>query len=261
MLPPSEHYQYFSHLFHSKTLTPYTKYEADAQWRYPDYDQYRFSMLFEVTDQYVKDQAILDLGCHTGFLSYIAKLKGAKSVHGVNAREFPIAVANYAFSQLNQTDYKFEVGDIENLDYLKQICENKDTVILTGVLEHLRNPYALLDVISNSSVKHLIFESYVFSESGEPALQYYKQSTNSDFTVYEKNKPVALGCTPNTRWIETVLYHLGWRIEQYDIVTKFDKNWFAIPNLTEFTPFTGKMALILATKFENSQTKENWEKV
>jgi SAM-dependent methyltransferase len=248
-LPPAEHYQYFSHLFHDQKLIPLTEYKPLDNWEYPALDKSRLEQMFLTDINYIQNQNVLDLGCHTGFFSYTAKHFGAKSVHGINARQPMIDIANYAFDQLSQTDYCFECGDIEDLDFLKKVCANKDTLLLTLVLEHLRNPHAILKIITESNIQNLVFESTVFSDSGSPSLQYYQQSTDSAFAVYESNRKTALGCVPNIAWIDLVLYTLGWKIEHYTVENYFNKNWFATPNLHKLPPSMCKTAFLLATKF------------
>ena len=248
-LPPSEHYQYFSHLFHGNKLTPFSEYQPLLNWDYPENDRQRFETLFLTDPSYYQNCHVLDLGCHTGYFSYIAKYLGAKSVHGVNARAFPLDVANFAYRELNQQDYKFDQGNIEDFDFLKSVCKNKDTVILTLVLEHMRNPYAIMEIIANSDIKNLILESSVFSDEGEPAVKYYRQSTESPFTVFDGDKTEAFGSIPNVAWFESILYHFGWKIEYNTVEYKFNKNWFAEPNLTKLPPKTPKTLTILCKKF------------
>lgn len=250
-LPPPEHFEYFSHLFHSNSLIPFDKYIPLANSKYSDSDKHKFEKLFLTNPTYFQNLRILDLGCHCGYLSYISKYLGATSVHGINARSFPLDVANYAFSQLNISNYKFEQGDIEDLEFLKEVCKNKDTLILSQTLEHLRNPYAILEIISKSNIKNIILLSAVFSDEGEPAVKYYRQSVESNFTVYEKNKQSSIGSVPNVPWFDMVLYHLGWQIEHHSVDRVFNNNWFATPNLTKFVPFTFKELFVLCKKFNN----------
>jgi len=260
-LPPKSHYEYFSHLFHSEKLTPYNTFQPDEEFDYPELDRRRFETLFLTDPSYYQDCNILDLGCHTGYFSYITKYLGAKSVHGVNARKYPLEVANYAYSQLGQDNYKFEQQDIENLDYLKSVCKGKDTLILTLILEHLRNPYAILDIISKSDIKNFIIESSVFSDNLDfPSLRYYKQSTESDFTVFDGDKKEAIGSVPNVAWFDMMLYYFGWRVEYHTVEHTFNKNWFAVPRLEKVPPMTFKSLTVLCKKFDNTGTKNNYEK-
>ncbi len=259
LLPPATDYQYFSHLFHSEKLIPYHEYIPLQDWAYPDYDLQRFTNLFLEDITYVKDCRILDLGCHTGYFSYIAKHLGAKSIHGVNARKFPLDVAEYAFSQLGVTEYKFDQHDIEDLDFLKSVCQNKDTLIMTQVLEHLRNPYAVLETISKSDIKNIIFESSITSDIGSPSLEYYMQTTESAFTVYDADKTVAIGCCPNLAWIEQMFYWFGWKIETHKLEHRFNKNHFGTPGLEKFPPKTYKTITLLGKKFNANSDKNNFE--
>ena len=259
-LPPAYHYQYFSHMFHSEQLIPYDQYSGMDNWDYPSLDLQRFKNLFLQDLSYVKNNRILDLGCHTGYFSYIAKWLGAKAIHGINAREFPLTVANYAYSQLGVLDYTFEQHDIEDLDFLKLACQNTDTVMMTLVLEHLRNPYAILETISNSDVQYFILESSIIDNNTEPMLKYYFQTTESAFTVYDAKKNTAVGSCPNLVWLEQMLYWFGWKIEYHKVERQFNSNWFSTPGLEKFPPKTYNSVTMLCKKFNvSNHAKNNYE--
>jgi SAM-dependent methyltransferase len=250
-LPDSKYFEYFSSLFHGGTMTPYSEHTATEGWDYPEIERQRFEHHFLTDISYVENQRILDLGCHVGYMSYISKQLGAKHVHGVNIRDVPINIANFAFDQLGQKNYKFEVADIEDLNYLATLCKNKDTVILTEVLEHCRNPLPILNTISSSNVKNLIFASAIVSDSGPPVLEYRLERTQTNFTsAFEGQKEYTLACAPNLSWITTVLYHLDWKIEHFEVVVPFNRNYFSVPNLG-IPPKVIKKVLVLARKFEN----------
>ena len=258
ILPPAAHYQYFSHLFHSGKFIPYSEYVPLSDWPYPDDDLRRFKNLFLQDLSYIKDCRVLDLGCHTGFYSYIAKYLGAKSIHGVNARRAPLDVAEYAYAQLGVSDYTFEQHNIEDLDFLKSVCQNKDTLMMTLVLEHLRNPYAIFETISKSNINNFIVESTITDDTQDPALKYYIQSTKSAFTVYDEDpdKEYAVGCQPNLRWLTQMLYWFGWKIELHVVEHPFNKNWFATPGLENFPPRSYKSVTLHCKKFNSTTDNE-----
>jgi SAM-dependent methyltransferase len=261
-LPPQEVFQYFAHLFHGQTLIPYNEYQPMPDWNYPEVERRRFETLFLTDNTYLDDKRILDLGCHTGFLSYLALEQGACSVEGFNARSETLNIGQYAFESLgvDKSKYKFTIGNIEDSTALATACNNKDTVVLVGVLEHLQNPYAILDTISRSAVTHLIFETTVFEDTSwnMPGLRYNLQNVSSAFTAYADDNAKAWAAVPNTMWIESMLYHMGWKIEFYQLDHVFNKEWFAVPDLKDtFRPSTHKKVSILATKFQQSGTK-NW---
>lgn len=253
-MPPVAHYEYFSHLFHSNNLIPFVEFTPNTEWDYPEDDRRRFEKLFLTDSSYYQNCRMLDLGCHTGYFSYIAKYLGARSVHGVNARAYPIEVANFAYQELGQDNYKFDQGNIEDFDFLKSVCKDKDTLILTLVLEHMRNPYAIMEIISNSDIKNLMLESTVFSDEGEPAVKYYRQTTESPFTVFDGDKKEAFGSIPNVAWFDSILYHFGWKIEYHTVEHTFNKNWFGDPNLTNVPPRSYKTLNIMCKKFPKKET-------
>lgn len=260
-LPPAAHYEYFSHLFHSGNNIPFNEFQPLLNCDYPELDRRRFERLFLTDPSYYQNQRVLDLGCHTGYFSYITKYLNAQTVTGVNVRNYPLDIARYAYDQLGQDNYNFVQGDIENLTFLKLICENKDTLIMTFALEHMRNPYAIMETISNSGINNLIFESSVFSDEGEPALKYYKQTTESSVTVFDGNRTEAIGACPNLAWIEMILYYFGWKIEYHVMDHSFNKNWFSVPDLKKCPPVTFKSVTILCKKFDPSfePSSDNWE--
>lgn len=235
-IPSAIYYQYFSHMFHGEKLIPFAEYQPDTTWDYPPEDRTRFETLFLTDLSYIKDCRILDLGCHTGYFSYVMKHLGAQSVHGINARQGPLDIANYAFSQLEQTDYKFEQGNIEDLDFLSRVCKDKDTVFLGLTLEHLRNPYAIIETISNSGVKNFIIESTITSDEGRPTVTYFLQTCESAFTAHDKDRKIAFGSCPNLSWFETVLYFFDWHIQREDVYRRYNPNWFATPDLVNVMP-------------------------
>lgn len=261
LLPPSEHFQYFSHIFHANNFIPYDQYEPLPDWSYTQIDVERFENLFLQDSKYILDKKILDLGCHTGYFSYVAQHLGARSIHAVNAREFPVDVAKYAFEQLKvKKEYHFDVHDIEDLNFLSQACDNSDTVLLAMTMEHLRNPFAILETISKSRAQHLLLESAVVNEESVPMVYYSFQSKESAFTAFDDSeRSIAVGSCPNLAWYENMLYWLGWKIEYFKLERTFLPRFFATPGLEKFKPSTKNVLTVLCTKFTDEKHKDNYE--
>lgn len=249
-LPAAKVYEYFSNLCHGDKFITWENFQGIPDWNYPELDLTRLIEIFTQGEHYIRDKNVIDLGCHSGFYLYVAKQLGAKNVHGVNARLFPIRVGEYAFSQLGQSNYTFTHGDIEDLSLLSKVCKNQDTLIMTLTLEHLRNPYAIINTVTKSDIQNIIFETTVYDESLIPGLLYYRQNTDHLFNVYDNGKETAVGAIPNTAWIDLVFYELGWKIEYYNLRFNFNKNWFNNKSVGKNAPpATHKTACIIATKF------------
>ena len=246
-LPDKKYFEYISHLYHNNLIP--LEHWVCSNMDYPDTELQKFTNLLENNQQYVKDKKILDLGCHSGYIAYIAKHLGASSVIGLNARAEPIDVANYFFKQLNQSNYKFINGNIEDFRLLENLCDQSDTVIISSVLEHLRNPEYVIRTITNSKVKNILIESTIVEDSiSDPRLYYYIQDSKFDFNAFDGN-PKSLGSCPNQRFLETVLYYHGWKITNYIKYDSFSKDWFGIENL-DTMPTLRKVIVIAATKFK-----------
>ena len=258
-LPPADHYQYFSHLWHSGQLVPWRRYRPDPGWQYPDHDRQRFTRLFQGWQVYVQGHRCLDLGCHTGFISLVALGLGATAVRAVNSRPQPLAVGRYALEELGVTGVELIQQDIEDTRALQALCDQADTVIMAQALEHMANPLAVLEAISRSRAQHLLFQSTLSSDTGMPQLTYHVQSTSSAFNAWRGDREQAWAAVPNLRWIETVLYSLGWSLELHRVDRDFDRNWFATPGLDRFPPRTGRSVTLAASRRGHGRGTEHWQ--
>jgi SAM-dependent methyltransferase len=248
ILPHAKYFEYLSHLFHSKKLIPFA--EWTSSWdTYPSHDLEKFNSVVLKNQSLITDNHILDLGCHSGYMCYIASQLGAKSVTGLNIRQEPIEAASYFFDQLQVPNYKFVLGNIEDFNLLKQLCETTDTVIMSTVLEHLRNPELVLRTIANSNVQNIIIESSIADDNAEgPMLYYYTHDSSHNFNASDNNKK-SLGCCPNQRFLEVILYYHGWQITKYEKYDSFLTDWFGTRNL-DTVPMLRKVVSISATKFK-----------
>jgi SAM-dependent methyltransferase len=251
-LPPAEDFQYFSHLTNTNQQIPKDQWTPMSGWDYHEFERRRYEFMFLTDPNYIQGQRCADLGCHSGFMSYMALKLGAASVHGVNARKDPIDMADFIFRELGMANYAFECSDLEKLDNLKSVCDQVDTVILTGVLEHLRNPYAILDTISRSSARRLIFESGITGDLGVPTLEYRQENTASVFATHDGDRSLALCARPNLPWITMTLWHMGWHVEHLKLLDRFDAGWFEMQNTPGATPVpfprVTRHVFLLATK-------------
>ena len=95
-----------------------------------------------------EDDSVLDIGCGNGFVAY--KLAGkAKSVTGIDIDRdnIEIALKNY-----KQNNVKFIIGDATKYNF----NEKFQVVILSNVLEHIKDRSLFLQKISNNVDKILV---------------------------------------------------------------------------------------------------------
>ena len=95
------------------------------------------STVFKQLDFIGFDKKVLEFGCSTGYVSKILKERGC-AVTGIEIDEESAKTAE-AYCE------RVIVGDIETIDYNKQLSNEKFDVALFGdILEHLKNPKTIL---------------------------------------------------------------------------------------------------------------------
>lgn len=95
---------------------------------------------FEVLKQIKwKGKKVLDVGCGTGFFSYLAAKKGAQ-VLGIDYSKKGIEIAKEKYQHRNLEFKKLDVIEIK---------EKFDVVVSIGVIEHMDDPFQILKFLKN----------------------------------------------------------------------------------------------------------------
>ncbi|HMH50499.1 MAG TPA: DUF1698 domain-containing protein [Candidatus Acidoferrum sp.] len=97
-------------------------------------------------------QTVLDIGCNAGFYSFVAKLRGAKSVLGLDSQPHYVEQA-LLMREILGLDVEFRVSDGHDLD---ANAGTFDVVINTGVIYHLQNPMDFLVRVAQVT-RHLMY--------------------------------------------------------------------------------------------------------
>ncbi|HXH07147.1 MAG TPA: DUF1698 domain-containing protein [Vicinamibacterales bacterium] len=103
----------------------------------------------------LEGKTVLDIGCNAGFYSFAAKLRGARSVLGVDYFQHCVDQA-LLMREILQIDVEFRQGDGETLD---ERLGPFDVVINTGVLYHLQNPMRVLTNLGKLTREMMFLES------------------------------------------------------------------------------------------------------
>ncbi len=122
-----------------------SKYEyAERSAEEGGYDLSRFRSLAEEVSAFLpkKSSRILDIGCSTGTLLGLFRKKGYRSVHGMD----PSPVC--ANSAKEQYGVKVYTGPISEIGTVLGKKAKFDCIILSGVLEHIRDLSHTLDAIA-----------------------------------------------------------------------------------------------------------------
>jgi tRNA (mo5U34)-methyltransferase len=105
-------------------------------------------------------KTVLDIGCNAGFYSFAAKLRGAKSVLGLDHAPHYIEQARL-LREILHVDVDFCVIDGHSLD---ERLGTFDIVINTGVIYHLQNPMDFLGRMAKLTGEMMYLESEVLTD-------------------------------------------------------------------------------------------------
>jgi 2-polyprenyl-3-methyl-5-hydroxy-6-metoxy-1,4-benzoquinol methylase len=114
-------------------------------------------------DNISADDALLDIGCGNGFLTYDVAAK-ARSVTAIDTKKENIELARRDF---NRNNIKYICGDATQFDF----GEKFDAVILSNILEHIENRHAFLLKVKDLASRFLIRVPMV----NRDWLTYYKR--------------------------------------------------------------------------------------
>jgi 2-polyprenyl-3-methyl-5-hydroxy-6-metoxy-1,4-benzoquinol methylase len=109
---------------------------------------------------------VLDIGCNAGFYAFVAKLRGAKSVLGIDHSRHYIDQA-LLMREILGLDVEFRCSEGHDID---ERFGKFDFVINTGVIYHLQNPMDFLRRVSQVTVDTMYLESEMLMD---PSLTEY----------------------------------------------------------------------------------------
>lgn len=118
----------------------------------------RRSMIFELLDAVDFDPCatVLDLACNEGFFSFEFAKRGARDVHGIDARATNIEKASYVRERFGLPMCRFSVGDVTTTDLE---AGGHDITLLLGIIYHVEDPIKLLRRAARSARRLLIVET------------------------------------------------------------------------------------------------------
>lgn len=171
----------------------------------------------------IKNKKILDLGCNRGEYLYPCLELGCESIVGAQPMNDYNEIINQGLYHLKYQDKaKVVWGDVYDLEGIRELIKDKDTVLLLGLMYHINNHYQLLETITRSDVTGLVIDISIFLYQLEnwnnklPLMVWNSESQDSATTGWELNgvnSNKTLVGWPNAAWIINALEYLGWTIK------------------------------------------------
>lgn len=238
-LPDKKYYEYAYHKFFNPEVQ-HKDWQPWDQWTYPDRDILRFTHVIHNQLPYIQGNRILDVACHIGYLTLFCLHNNASFVTGTNVRSVELGIANEICSLANYKNFKFLNSDLYNTTELLDLCNNHDTVLLSGIMYHVNNHYSLLKTISDSTAKNVIIEAQLDYNDADPTIPYIRwghEDSNISTNGLFQDKPKSFIGIPNQKWFEEALVDLNFNIA-YNKIIEYNK-----PN-----GFLTKRCIITGTK-------------
>lgn len=166
----------------------------------------------------IKNKTIIDFACHTGEYSFYCHDQGCKFVQGIEIRPEAVEIARgrqIEYGILNHK-IKFDIGDIHNYSAVKNLCADKDTVLLCGIMYHVHDHLEILQAVCQPSVQYIVIETLEhpsIMDIDQPLVWWGQEHTaiwTSGF--YQNQDMISIGI-PNLSWFKFIMSTL-----QFDLV-------------------------------------------
>jgi len=215
-LPDKRWFEYAHHKWHNPEVE-YHNWNPWDEWDYPEQDILRFKHIIGNQKEFISNKKVLDLACHLGYTSLFLLHNGATHVTGTNIEQRELEIAKEICTRAGYQNFDFEYSNLYNKQELKTLCDNHDTVLLTGVLYHLNNHYEILETLCKSKATTVIIESKTTMNHYEyncqvPLITWANEETYHKETGWYYNEPTAFVGMPNTAWITQALESLHMEI-------------------------------------------------
>jgi len=111
--------------------------------------------VIECIPEDLSGKTVLDIGCNSGFFSFLCESRGAKKVIGIDRNSHYIKQANFC-SKIKNSNVDFRIMNVYDIN---NIGINFDVVLFLGTLYHLTDLETVMKIISNINKKTLILET------------------------------------------------------------------------------------------------------
>lgn len=170
----------------------------------------------------IKGKRILDIGCNVGVLSLFCLHNGASHVIGIDVRNKELEIANEVCSFAGYDNFDFQFLNIYELDKLKELCDQVDTILMSGVFYHINHHVQLIETLGSSTAENLIIESQIWLENPSiPSLFWRLEHTGNPHHGMEKDnqiKTIVVG-VPNRNFVEKMIMYGEYKVtynKQFD---------------------------------------------
>jgi len=149
----------------------------------------------------------------------------ASYVTGTNVRDRELAIANEIGKLAGYTNFEFLNSNIYNSEEFSKLCNQHDTILLSGILYHINNHCQVFKTIADSSAQTLIIESMLDDSidiGSDPIINWKFEDVKNSVSGFENNQQKTFVGIPNHRWIEKAMAQFGFNII-YNEIFKYNR--------------------------------------
>lgn len=165
----------------------------------------------------IAEQKVIDFACNTGVYSFACWRAGAQSVFGFDVRESNITMARaiQVYLGVDEKKLQFEIADVHDYLQVSQMCQDKDTALIPGVLYHVHDQYQILSAVAKSKVKNIVIETgenQSIMNNNEPLIWWRVEPTFENVSGWHNGDCVVPVGYPNLAWFNLITEKLGYRL-------------------------------------------------
>lgn len=214
-LPDKKFYEYVYHKFYNPDCD-FDSWKPCDEWNWPVQDLLRFKYILLDNCEHIKNKKIADIGCHLGYMTWIMNHLGANQVTGTNVRSRELNLAKELCQRAGCEGTNFVLSDVHNYNDLLYICNQHDTVLLSGLLYHVTDQLSILETVTKSSAKSVIIdirEDLQTGNSHRPIIVYRKDHLQNSVDGWSNNiQDQMIVGHPNQAWINFAMEFLNWTL-------------------------------------------------
>jgi 2-polyprenyl-3-methyl-5-hydroxy-6-metoxy-1,4-benzoquinol methylase len=178
---------------------------------------------------------VLDVACHFGHWSIFAHLNKCLNVIGADIRDDNLKVAKSIQCDLNVTDnlVDFVKADIHNYSNIENLCSDRDTILLLGIMYHVHDHFNILKAICQSSVVNVVIETGEDNEIknlSSPLIAWKTEPTFELISGFVNTEKQILVGYPNTAWFDLAMNNLGF----HRVATNTEDIYHSVQQIDQF---------------------------
>jgi 2-polyprenyl-3-methyl-5-hydroxy-6-metoxy-1,4-benzoquinol methylase len=169
---------------------------------------------FDEYPEIIKGKKIIDFGCNVGHWSIFCSMQNCLNIIGIDARLENIKIAKAIQQDLNisKQSLHFAQSNIHNYQQVKDLCFDRETVLLLGIMYHVHDHYNILKSVCGPTVKNIVIETdeaLEILDLPEPLIHWkYESTVDLQMGVDEGQDTILVGF-PNTSWFDLAMKGLG----------------------------------------------------